>query len=656
MKGRGVFDLAQVDIGMLAAGEYNFELVSLGNGAVELDGFVLAETDALARVSFDAKEWKAAPQIIPGPVTHSLLLKYEHFEGYYGLAWDYNPFEVRQFLNSELDTFMRFNVHHHVQSVFEGDGKGHFTNVFMRPVMLDPGETRVLYGLVCDGSQAEVEQAIAGWVRSGPEDWENNYLQVRRGVFQPTWLPAGEKYRFSQQLMAATTLTNVVYPVYTRRKYIKHYTPGRWWDSLYTWDSGFTGLGLAAIDAARAIDCLNAYLTEPGDEQAAFIHHGSPVPVQFYLFLDLFNRGQSPGFLEYFYPRLRQYYLFLSGSLGSSTTRTLKSGLVRTWDYFYNSGGWDDYPPQVYVHNKGLEKSVTPVIPTAQCIRVAKILRMAALNLGAEDDAAGYEEDIAMWSEALQTWAWDSEAGYFGYVCHNDQGEPVEVLRHPGGQNFNMGLDGIYPLFAGICTPEQQARLLEHLASDRQLWTPFGLTAVDRSADYYRHDGYWNGTIWMSHQWFMWKTLLTVGQAELAHRVAITALELWQRETEVSYRCFEHFLVDNGRGAGWHEFGGLSAPVLCWYEAYYRPGHLTGGLDLWVFRQEWSEDSSSLTAGLRDYGPVGRISTLLVSLNPAHRYSATWNGQAVAFRELWPGLLEIGLEAGEKGQLKIYIS
>ena len=90
-----------------------------------------------------------------------------------------------------------------------------------------------------------------------------------------------------------------------------------------------------------------------------------------------------------------------------------------------------------------------------------------------------------MWSEALQTLAWDSEAGYFGYICHNDQGEPVGVLRHPGGQNFNMGLDGLYPLVAGICTDEQQARLLEHLASDRQLWTPFGLTAVDRSADYY---------------------------------------------------------------------------------------------------------------------------------------------------------------------------
>ena len=34
--------------------------------------------------------------------------------------------------------------------------------------------------------------------------------------------------------MIATTLTNVVYPIYTKRSYIRHNTPGRWWDCLYT--------------------------------------------------------------------------------------------------------------------------------------------------------------------------------------------------------------------------------------------------------------------------------------------------------------------------------------------------------------------------------------------------------------------------------------
>ena len=43
--------------------------------------------------------------------------------------------------------------------------------------------------------------------------------------------------------------------------------------------------------------------------------------------------------------------------------RAFKSGLLRPWDYFYNSGGWDDYSPQKKrVHEKHLEASCTPVI------------------------------------------------------------------------------------------------------------------------------------------------------------------------------------------------------------------------------------------------------------------------------------------------------
>ena len=113
-------------------------------------------------------------------------------------------------------------------------------------------------------------------------------------------LPAGETYQFSQERMAATELLNVVYPVYTRRQFIRHHTPGKWWDCLYTWDSGFIGLALLELDIERAIDNLNAYVTETGDTHAAFIHHGSPVPTQMYLFHELWNRTQDRALLEKF--------------------------------------------------------------------------------------------------------------------------------------------------------------------------------------------------------------------------------------------------------------------------------------------------------------------------------------------------------------------
>ena len=36
-------------------------------------------------------------------------------------------------------------------------------------------------------------------------------------------------------------------------------------------------------------------------------------------------------------------------------------------------------------------------------------------------------------------------------------------------------------------------------------------------------------------------------------------------------------MIENGRGAGFHQFSGLSTPVLMWFESYYKPFSVTAG-------------------------------------------------------------------------------
>ncbi len=442
--------------------------------------------------------------------------------------------------------------------------------------------------------------------------------------------------------MAATLLTNGVYPVYTRRSFIRHFSPGKWWDCLYTWDSGFISLGLLDVDRTRSIDCLNAYTTPVGDQQAAFIHHGSPVPVQIYAFQELWNRTLSQELLRYFYPRLRQFYLFLAGRLGSSTTRALKSNLLKTWDYFYNSAGWDDYPAQVYVHANQLEASVTPVVTTAHVIRSAKILQQAARALGRTDDVKDYQADIDLFVKALNDYAWDEDAGVFSYVVHDEAGHPIDILRHASGQNLNLGFDGVSPFFAGMCDRAQESRLYARLESADHLWTPVGLTAVDQSAPYYRPDGYWNGMVWFAYQWFFWKASLDLGYGDMAFRIARTALDTWRDEVAATYNCFEHFVVASRRGAGWHHFGGLSAPVLAWFHAYHQPGTLTCGFDTWIEALQISEDKCSLHATLQ-HDLSARPWLAIAVLPPDQEYSIDWNGQSITPHVRYPGTLEIAL-------------
>ncbi|RYZ88981.1 MAG: glycoside hydrolase, partial [Proteobacteria bacterium] len=381
----------------------------------------------------------------------------------------------------------------------------------------------------------------------------------------------------------------------------------------------------------------------------------SPVPTQMYAFQELWQKTQSPEMLAYFYPRLAQYYQFLSGSLGSSTTRNLNSNLIRTWDYFYNSGGWDDYPAQVGIHQQKLESSATPVISTAHCIRVAKILRMAARQLNLEAEVAKYDRDIAMFSNALQKLSWDENAGYFSYVLHDKDKNPIGPFKTSSGQNYNMGLDGAYPLFSGICTPAQEKVLVEKIFSTKHMWTPSGIGVVDQSAPYYREDGYWNGAVWMPHQWFMWKTMLDLGRSDLAFQIAQKGLDLYSREADASYQTYEHFLAKTGRGAGWHQFSALSTPVISWFTAYYKPGTVTTGFEIWLEKQAFNSDFSSFEATLAfDEATAAHPRDLVVCLNPAKQYEATFNGKKITTERLHNGLLNIHLPAtNQAGNLVI---
>ena len=645
--GSGNLETKIFKAGLAGKGGNFLKIISEGGKPIELDGFALATAAEVAQVKFHTKVWNPKPVIARGPTTNSILLKYTDADLFYGIAWNYRESEVRQFLCKDLDVFFQTKTQNHVESVLEGEGDGHFTDVFLRPINLAPNSQRVLYAQVCCGARAEVEQKLTA-LPLDEQHCEHIFQSNRARFSQIAPAPQGTNYLFSQQRMAATLLANVVYPVYTQRGYIKHNTPGRWWDCLYTWDSGFVGLGLAALDTRRALECLNTYLMEPG-AQSAFLHHGSMVPVQHYLFLDLWNRTQSRELLEYAYPRLRQYYEFYVGRLGSSTMRKFNSGILSSFDYFYNSGGWDDYPPQKFTRYQKLSSRMAPVINTAQAIRIAKIMAMTADALARANDVAIYEADIRSLTESLQTNAWDAAAGYFSYVVHDKDGHVEGALKFKDASNFNMGMDGVYPLVAGIGTPAQTATMLAHLKSPTNLWSRIGLSAVDQSAPYYQNDGYWNGTVWMPHQWFFWKTMLDLGESDFAWQIARTGLDVWKNEVNASYNCMEHFVIETGRGAGWHEFGGLSTPVLKWYDAYCRAGTFTTGFNVWITREEFSKDNTSLIvdAKLFNLGSNREHCSFVACMNPNFNYEVIWNGKPVAPKTFAKGLLSIEVPAKE---------
>ena len=226
-------------------------------------------------------------------------------------------------------------------------------------------------------------------------------------------------------------------------------------------------------------------------------------------------------------------------------------------------------------------------------------------------------------------------------MTHDTDGYPSGFLKYKDGTDYNQGFDGIYPYIAGITDDGQDARIMANIREG--LMTPIGLGVVDARASYYRTDGYWNGSVWMPHQWILWRALLDCGEGELAFEIAETALKVWKREVDETYCCFENFMSANGRGSGFHQFSGLSTPVLMFFESYYTPGTVTTGFETTILREEWNADKTALTLELKC---EGKHPTALICLAAAEKYTFTVNGQQTSARKVTDGAYEIALARG----------
>lgn len=227
-------------------------------------------------------------------------------------------------------------------------------------------------------------------------------------------------------------------------------------------------------------------------------------------------------------------------------------------------------------------------------------------------------------SESLQAHSWDEETGYFGYVMHDNNGKPKGIYRYKDGSNFNKGLDGVSPLIANISSQEQTDRMINHIFSPNEMWTDVGISTVDRSAPYYSYRWVLERSCLVSSPMDGMESFAGLGEGEKAHQIAITALNTWEKECKESYYTFEHFIISSQRGAGWHQFSGLSSPILNWFNAYYRIGKVSTGFEVWISNSHFNNDYTEYQAEIAfDDSTAPHQRTILVCMNPEKDYQIT---------------------------------
>lgn len=530
----------EVDIGNLSADTVPVRIELVSGGECILEGFALIP-------SKDVKEFRIVPpegNSVPESRFRENVLELS----YTGIPHGYEV-EVPEGLHvrvgaidgDDVPAILADNSNDSVHCHWTGLGSRRSVLLMCGPVALMAGERKQFrFRIGLKGRTPESVPAFSGF------------------------FPVNTPYAFGMERLAATVLSNQAFPLRHKEGYVRHNSPGRQWDSLYTWDSGMVGLGLSTLDVERAKDSLNQYLLPAEDPDAAFVEHGTPLPIQAEQAMEIWKRTGDRDWLAQQLPKLRNFYEWLAGRTRGSTTDRFETGLLQTWDYNYNSGGWDDYPPQWELRTQPeLRRQISPCVTTSYAIRFAR--HMIRWSEDLNQDASVFRNDLTRWQAALEH-AWDEEAGHYSYVMHDEQGRKTGFYRHASGVNYNRGFDGVIPLVAGGLTPDRTRQLMEFFFDPEELWTPWGGTTVAQSAPYYSDAGYWNGAIWMPHNVMIWRALRELGERDKARKLAVTLLDTWERETRASYHSFELFRADTGRGSGWHQFSALSSPLLMMYE------------------------------------------------------------------------------------------
>lgn len=628
-------------------------LESLGTAGIELDVLVVTEKGEQDRISVSLEKHGFVPEIKSEHCGRGICVSLyypEEEQTYYILT---NNEKTRQrtldsgCLEDALPNRLSNGDHTYdeLRRTFsesfseKKSDEGFFHNVLVKSIFIDPNSKHTEYMVISEQPFAPLTDAEYEAVYKAAATPEDNGLNEN-----------GRKYTLSTDILRSTLLTNVVYPVYKHGQNVIHFTPGKRWDSFYTWDSGVIGVGVLEFSPEKAKYILETYLSDEDNRDFAFLLHGSLVPTQFAQYLEMLKRAEDKKPLFALYDKMMRYYRFLAGEDGSTTAK-FKNGLLTTYDYWYSCSGMDDYPAQVYMIDRQMMDKICPCISTSHIIRAAKIMKMVAEAIGREEDVQRLQQDIDHSTAALNALAWDEKCGYYSYTVYDENHQLCGYLRNEQGENMNKGMDGVYPLVAGAATPQRAARLLAHIKNPKEMWSKSGISAVDMSASYYFDDGYWNGNVWMSHQWFLWKTMFDMGEADFAYEIAKRALDMWKAETDFSYNTYECFGIKTQRGGWFHNFGGLSAPICVWANAYYKPGTVTTGFDVWTDHQYADENHAEISF---KYCGSAAAYTILVCLSDRNSYKVSLNGKELDFVQREPGIIEITLSGSVKeGEISI---
>ena len=205
-----------------------------------------------------------------------------------------------------------------------------------------------------------------------------------------------------------------------------------------------------------------------------------------------------------------------------------------------------------------------------------------ARKLNLNEMADLYEKDAKSLYDAIQTNCWDERDGFFYSVDLNLKPVNTEKWAYHGGaprdwdciiQRIDVW-SGFMAMWAGIATPEQAKRMVDHYNNTQTFKAPYGIRTLSKMEKMYNlrasgNPSSWLGPIWGISNYITWRGFVDYGFTDEAKDLASKTILLFGKDFEKNGTLHEYYQPENGEpilNPGFQNWNYLVLNILAWME------------------------------------------------------------------------------------------
>ena len=171
-------------------------------------------------------------------------------------------------------------------------------------------------------------------------------------------------------------------------------------------------------------------------------------------------------------------------------------------------------------------------------------LKTMAELLGNKKDTREWEQKIKKLSDLINQYMWDEETGFY-YHVHKD----TMNFKTPGNVSLKRKeIIGFLPIWAGVASKSRAERLITHLKNPDEFWRKFGIPTLSAADPYYDAQVLgccrWNGPVWITWVYPVFRGLLDYGYREIAEEVLMKMEEAMIFQLKRNHRLWESYSPD----------------------------------------------------------------------------------------------------------------